>query len=66
MSDCTHRQCALCLLRECHKGEQFKQVDTKAVCHSCLTSAVNLYLDLARKFGGVHATDRPCGYARKS
>lgn len=62
---CNHRQCALCLQRECHKNERFKQIGENAFCSFCLVKAVTFTLKTAQMFGGAYYIPPGCGYAKK-
>ena len=60
---CNHKQCCLCLKRECNVHRNFIQYGSLYVCgSSCVSTAVHLAYKAACMFGG--AQEIPCGSVR--
>jgi hypothetical protein len=61
--NCDHRQCCICLRRECQQSiyePRFKSYGGLFVCgNSCLSTAVHVTYEAACRLGGVR--DKPCG-----
>ena len=61
-SPCNHKQCSICLQRECHKNfERFKVDGELTVCRACVSRAVTWAYTTALRWGGDYNSSRPCG-----
>jgi hypothetical protein len=57
---CNHRQCCLCLKRECNVNRRFMRYGELYVCgDSCIATAINVAYHAACRLGG--AQEQPCG-----
>jgi len=60
---CSHRQCEICLERECHKGlgERFKSYGPFTVCHACILKSIAWAYTTACRWGGEYGHSKECG-----
>lgn len=65
MERCDHKQCCLCLRRECQISpaeRHFRVLGGYMVCgESCIITAISVAHNAACRLGGV--TEKPCGKA---